>query len=117
MPGSIESLIESKSPPKMYRNPFLANAMVEINMIDTIGSGVKRVFQRQRDRFFPMPTYTFENENVQVELFGKILDLKYANLLAKNSNLTLVEIIALDKIQKGKAKELDKNGVFLLKKK
>jgi len=117
MPGSIESLIESKSPPKMYRNPYLANAMVEINMIDTIGSGVKRVFQRQRDRFFPMPTYTFENENVQVELFGKILDLKYANLLAKNSNLTLVEIIALDKIQKGKAKELDKNGVFLLKKK
>ena len=64
-----------------------------------------------------MPTYSFADTRVRVELFGKILDTKYANLLAKHKDLTLVEIIALDKIQKNKVQELDKNGVSLLKKK
>jgi ATP-dependent DNA helicase RecG len=117
LPGSIDQLIESDTPPSCYRNSFLAKAMVEVNMIDTIWSGIKRVFQEQRKRFFPMPTYSFPDTRVRVELFGKILDIKYANLLAKNTDLTLTEIIALDKIQKNKVQELDKNGVLLLKKK
>jgi len=52
-----------------------------------------------------------------VELFGKILDLRYGKLLAKNSDLSLLEIIALDKVQKGKIKEIEKSGVDLLKRK
>ena len=31
--------------------------MVSLNMIDTIGSGIKRMFRYQRQRFFPMPDY------------------------------------------------------------
>lgn len=117
IPGSIEQLIKDETPPKVYRNPYLSDAMAEINMIDTIGSGVKRVFQKQKERFFPMPTYSFMDDEVSVELFGKILDTRYANLLAKHTNLSLVEIIALDKIQKGKGQEIEKTGVDSLKKK
>jgi len=91
--------------------------MIRLNMIDAIGSGVKRVFERQRKRFFPMPTYSFWDNRVSVELFGKILDLRYGKLLAKNSDLSLLEIIALDKVQKGKIKEIEKSGVDLLKRK
>jgi ATP-dependent DNA helicase RecG len=49
--------------------------MVNLNMIDTIGSGIKRMFLKQRERFFPMPDYDLsEPERVKVRLFGKVLD-------------------------------------------
>jgi ATP-dependent DNA helicase RecG len=50
-------MIRSDAPPEIYRNPFLALAMVNLNMIDTIGSGIKRMYTRQRERSFPMPDY------------------------------------------------------------
>jgi len=50
-------VIRRDAPPEIYRNRFLAEAMVNLGMIDTIGSGIKRMFQKQRDRNFPMPDY------------------------------------------------------------
>ena len=44
IPGTIENVIESDAPPEYYRNRFLVNAMVNVNMIDTIGSGIKKMF-------------------------------------------------------------------------
>lgn len=41
IPSSIEDVIKSDAPENRYRNSFLANAMVNLNMIDTIGSGIK----------------------------------------------------------------------------
>src|SRR5262249_34965225 len=48
IPGTIERAIERDSPEEFYRNPWLAQAMVNLNMIDTIGSGVKRMFRKQK---------------------------------------------------------------------
>ena len=53
IPGAVEEMILSDAPPEIYRNPFLAQAMVNLNMIDTIGSGIKRMFTRQRERSLP----------------------------------------------------------------
>jgi len=36
IPGSVEKVIEADAPETSYQNPFLANAMVNLNMIDTI---------------------------------------------------------------------------------
>jgi ATP-dependent DNA helicase RecG len=102
LPGSIESVIESDSPPEYYRNQFLAQAMVNLNMIDTVGSGIKRMFRLQSQRFFPMPDYDFSEGKVKVTITGKILDADYARVLAQNPDLTLDEIILLDKLQKKK---------------
>ena len=44
IPSSIEDVIKSDAPENRYRNSFLANAMVNLNMIDTIGSGIKKLF-------------------------------------------------------------------------
>ena len=63
IPKSVEEAIRHNSPQEYYRNPFLANAMVNLNMIETIGSGIKKIFEIQRDRFFPMPTYDISKEN------------------------------------------------------
>ncbi|KAF5428677.1 ATP-dependent DNA helicase RecG, partial [Candidatus Methanophagaceae archaeon] len=48
IPGDVETVIQQDSPPDIYRNPFLANAMVNLNMIDTIGSGIKKMFLKQK---------------------------------------------------------------------
>ncbi|MEW6378996.1 MAG: RNA-binding domain-containing protein [bacterium] len=102
IPGSVEEVIRSNAPPPQYRNPFLANAMVNLNMIDTIGSGIRRIFEKQRQRFFPLPDYDLSEqpERVEVRLFGKVLDENYTRLLVKGTNLDLMDVIALDKVQK-----------------
>lgn len=101
IPESVEAVILRDAPPEKYRNPFLAQAMVNLNMIDTIGSGIKRMFLKQRQRFFPMPDYDLsEPDRVRVRLFGKLLDENYTRLLIEKTELKLRDVISLDKIQK-----------------
>jgi len=102
IPGTVLSVIERDVPPDRYRNPFLANAMVELKMIDTIGSGIKRMFRIQRDRNFPMPDYDLDEEGVvRVTIHGRVIDENYTRMLVKRKELTLTDVIALDKVQKG----------------
>ncbi len=108
IPGSVERVIKDDAPEEKYRNKFLATAMVNLNMVDTIGSGIKKMFNFQRARFFPLPEYDFSNNRVKVTVIGKVLDTDYASVLAKDSELTLEEIMMLDKVQKRtKLKEVD----------
>lgn len=100
IPGDIEKVIRDDAPEEHYRNPFLAHAMFNLKMVDTIGSGIRRMFNFQRQRFFPMPDYNLENNKVTVKITGKVLDPEYAEVLAQVPNLTLDAIILLDKVQK-----------------
>jgi ATP-dependent DNA helicase RecG len=103
LPGSVEDVIRQDAPPELYRNRLLAEAMVNFNMIDTIGSGIKRMFLKQRERFFPLPDYDLtEKGRVKVRIFGKILDEHYSRVLIEKTDLGLWEVIALDKVQKEK---------------
>jgi ATP-dependent DNA helicase RecG len=103
IPGSVEEMIRSDAPPEIYRNPFLAHAMVNLNMIDTIGSGIKRMFTRQRERSFPMPDYELDDpKKVAVRLTGQVLDENYTQLLLSQTELDLMDVIALDKVQKNR---------------
>lgn len=99
IPQSIDNVLKEDAPEEVYRNPFLANAMVGLQMVDTIGSGIKKMFQCQRQRLFPLPDYNLQNNRVQVTIIGKIINLEYANLLAKNPDLTLIEVEALNRVQ------------------
>jgi len=102
IPGSVEKVIEADAPETEYRNPFLSNAMVNLNMIDTIGSGIKKMFMIQKNKFFPLPEYEFSNNKVLVSFTGKVLDINYARKLAQMPDLSLHEIMLLDKVQKRK---------------
>jgi len=103
LPKSIENVIIQDSPQAISSNPFLIDAMLNINMIDSIGSGIKRMFTVQKERFFPLPDYNFDDNHVSVTIFGKVLDLEYARLLVKNPDLSLLDIMLLDKVQKKKS--------------
>ena len=101
IPGSVEEVITRDAPLEVYTNPFLARAMVNLNMIDTIGSGIKRAFTLQRKRNFPMPSYDLSEEGrVQVRVIGQILDPNYTRMLMSQAELSLLDVIALDKVQK-----------------
>lgn len=102
LPGRVEAVIEQDAPLEIYRNPFLAEAMVNLNMIDTQGGGIRKMFLKQRERFLPMPDYDLsEPERVKVMLRGRILDERYTQLLMSQSGLDLGLIVLLDKVQKG----------------
>lgn len=100
IPGSVEKVVIEDAPEESYRNVFLATAMFNLKMVDTAGGGIKRIFNFQRARFFPLPDYDLSNERVKMSLSGKILDMDFARLLAQNKDLTLEEIMMLDKVQK-----------------
>jgi ATP-dependent DNA helicase RecG len=102
IPGCVEKVVAADAPETYYRNPFLASAMVGLGMIDTIGSGIKKMFVLQKDKFFPLPSYNLDNNQVKVKIIGKVVDINYARKLAQSkSELTLQEIILLDKVVKG----------------
>lgn len=103
IPGSVEKVVKEDAPEEHYRNRFLAAAMFNLKMVDTAGGGIKKIFNFQRERFFPMPDYDLSGGKVKVTISGKILDMEYARLLARNQDLTLDEIIMLDKVQKKQA--------------
>lgn len=115
LPGSINPLIFENYTPSFYRNKFLAEVMVNLNMIDTIGSGIKRIFEIQRDKFFPLPDYDLKDKKIKVTVTGKVIDLEYAKLLANKRDLSFYEIYLLDKVQKNKSLTIDE--VKILKQK
>jgi len=102
IPGSVEKVVKEDAPEEHYRNRFLAAAMFNLKMVDTAGGGIKKIFNFQRERFFPMPDYDLSGGKVKVTSAGKILEMEYARMLARNNDLTLEEIIMLDKVQKKK---------------
>jgi ATP-dependent DNA helicase RecG len=102
IPGSVEKVVKEDSPEEHYRNKFLATAMFNLKMVDTVGGGIKKMFDFQRERFFPMPEYVLTKDKVKVTVIGKVLDMEFAKVLARNPNLTLEQIIMLDKVQKRK---------------
>lgn len=101
IPKTVEAVITQDAPQRYYRNKFLCAAMVNLNMIDTIGSGIRRMFINQRKRYFPLPDYKIAENEVLVKIYGKVINPNYVKLLKNNSDITLMEIIALDHIQKG----------------
>lgn len=96
LPQSVENVLLRDAPDQKYRNPFLVNAMVNLNLIDTIGSGIKRMFQKQRERYFPMPDYDLSHDRVLVKFTGKVLNEDYAKRLAQRPDLSLYDIITLE---------------------
>lgn len=101
LPGDVETVIHRDAPLEICRNPFLCEAMVNLNMIDTQGGGIKRMYQTQARRFFPLPGYDLRSsERVAVRIEGRILDERYSRLLMERADLDLWTVILLDKVQK-----------------
>ena len=114
--GSYEDYILGKKTPEHYRNPFLARAMVNVKMIDTQGYGIHTMFQKQKERYLPMPDYDDSSPSkVVLHLPGSIIDENYSKMLMERQDLSLSETVLLDRVQKHKP--ISPEAVEMLKKK
>ncbi|NCO53295.1 MAG: transcriptional regulator [Deltaproteobacteria bacterium] len=99
--GQPSDYIAGHKTPRRYRNPFLAQAMAELNMIDTMGYGIYEMHIGQARRYFPMPDYDLtEPQVVKMTLYGAVVDAAYSRLLMQRTDLSLPDILALDRVQK-----------------
>lgn len=99
--GSPDEYIKGDKTPRRYRNPFLTQAMVELNMIDTMGYGIHLIYEGQARRYFPLPDYDLRQPcAVKMTLYGGVVDLAYTSLLIRMTDLPLMDILALDRVQK-----------------
>jgi len=113
-PGTVEKAVFNNSRPRDYPNQQLIDAMVELNMIDTLGSGIRRMFMTQKKNFMPMPDYDLADDEVKATVIGKIVDERFARILIKKTDLPLDSVVALDAIQKGR--EIDRVQTAALRK-
>ncbi len=99
--GTAEDYFTGEKTPKKYRNPWLANAMVELGMIDTMGYGIYTMTMEQKNRYFPLPDYSKSTANsVVLEIFGHTIDENYSLLLLEKKELDIGTVILLDRVQK-----------------
>jgi len=99
--GQPDDYVTGHKTPRRYRNPFLAQAMAELNMIDTMGYGIHEMHLGQARRYFPMPDYDLNERNVvRITLYGGVVDPAYSRMLIEKTNLPLADILALDRVQK-----------------
>jgi len=106
LPVSVEWMLEHQSPPEHYRNQWLIDGMIRLRMIDQAGSGIRRMFTIQRTRLFPLPDYNFDftpqgHPHVEFTLRGQMLNARFARALIARSDLTLDQVLLLDRVQKG----------------
>lgn len=99
--GQPDDYVTGHRTPRRYRNPFLAQAMTELNMIDTMGYGIHEMHVGQARRYFPMPDYDLHEPSVvRMTVYGSIVNPAYTRLLMQKTDLPLADIVALDRVQK-----------------
>ncbi|WOP19544.1 RNA-binding domain-containing protein [Raineyella sp. LH-20] len=99
--GSPEEYVTESRMPKRYRNPFLVNAMTELNMIDRMGFGIQRINLSQVRRFLPLPDYDLNEVGaVKLTIYGAVIDTNYSEQLMQHEDLPLEDVLALDRVQK-----------------
>lgn len=102
IPVTLQKALTTKGPQRHFRNECLCKAMTHFNMIDTVSRGIKKMFNEQLARRFPLPDFEIDaaNKVVGVRVYGKVIDEKYTQLLTENNSLSLQDCILLDAVQK-----------------
>ncbi|MGP5578244.1 RNA-binding domain-containing protein [Corynebacterium flavescens] len=100
--GTPDDYALDERTPRRYRNPFLVEAMTELNLIDHMGYGIHRMVQDQVRRFLPLPDYDLSTPGeVKLTIPGAVIDEAFSQLLMVRTDLPLEDVLALDRVQKG----------------
>ncbi|MEC5211951.1 ATP-dependent DNA helicase RecG [Polaromonas sp. CG_9.5] len=99
--GNPEDYFTGNRTPSVYRNPWLAQAMNNIGMIDKGGYGIRDMVASQRKRYLPLPDYEGSTPIETIfNIYGQAIDENYSKLLIERSDLPLEQVIWLDRVQK-----------------
>jgi len=115
LPHDIQIVLEPSYSPPYYRNQLLAEVMTNLLMIDTATMGIRKIFNIQKDKYFPLPDYNLTKTNeVAVTVYGKVLNENYTRLLFDNRDFDLNTVFLLDKVQK--CEPITKQETLILRK-
>ncbi|HMY80559.1 MAG TPA: putative DNA binding domain-containing protein [Candidatus Absconditabacterales bacterium] len=104
-----------KKTPDRYRNPFLVNAMREIGLMESKGSGHFKMFEYCKKVYLPLPEVDRSNQDSFVmTIYGASLDEKFVKILQTKTDLDPITILLLDQVQKGH--KIDTKMFAILKK-
>ncbi len=101
--GVPDDYVRGTRSPRRYRNRLLAEAMMRLGMIDTMGFGIREVMWKgQASRYLPLPDFDLtEPGHVTLRLQGRFIDENYSRTLLTHADLPWPDVLALDTIQKG----------------
>ncbi len=116
IPEDVRNVLKPGYAPPFYRNQLLADTMCKLGMIDTASMGIPRIFNIQRNKYFPLPDYTLEPNQVHATVYGVVLDINYSQLVLEMPELTLPTLFLLDKIQKNQGDLLSQKEIDDLRK-
>ena len=101
--GSPDDYAVQGHMPRQYRNTSLVLAMTQLGMIDHLGYGIERMNRSQASRYLPLPDYDLSDPaEVKLTIYGRVVDEAYTKLLMEDSDLPFEDILALDRVQKGR---------------
>ena len=115
IPESVEKVVIQDAPEPDYRNKFLVEAMTNIGLVETVGGGIRKMFAIQQNKGFPLPDYNLSDNKVEVVITGKVVDKDFADILMRNTDLPIEDVLILDKVSK--KKRLSKDEADRLRKK
>lgn len=98
--GLPTDYIDGYKRPRRYRNRLLAEAMADLHMIDAMGYGIRDIYQSQKSRYLPMPDYDIGGDHVSVRVYGNVVDEAYSRLLIANADMSIEDVVNLDRVQK-----------------
>ena len=113
--GKPEDYFTGGRTPSVYRNPWLAEAMNNIGMIDKGGYGIGDMVRSQRKRYLPLPDFEGSTRIETVfNIYGQQIDENYSRSLMEHTDLPIEQVIWLDRVQK-KLKVADEQASLLRK--
>lgn len=98
--GLPTDYINGHKRPRRYRNRLLAEVMADLHMIDAMGYGIRDIYESQKSRYLPMPDYDIGGDHVSVRVYGNVVDEAYSRLLIANAEMSIEDVVNLDRIQK-----------------
>ena len=83
------------------------------------GGGIRKLFEIQKKKFFPLPEYELSADKVKVTFTGKIINMDLARKVAKNPEISFDEMFTIEKAAKRKQiseteQKKKKNGSYIV---
>jgi ATP-dependent DNA helicase RecG len=94
---------ESKETPDRYRNRFLVQCMREIGLVESQGTGHRKIFEyNTKEVYLPLPEVDWnDKERFVLTIYGASLDPRFAEILQQcRDDLEPEQILLLDQVQK-----------------